>query len=85
MNSPQELCTGSAAGVLKWSIEPTAVRVPCSWRRSLGNISDKRIAALYTAPYTDYLSSGFVCQILFTCLGFESGGGYFGYCHGQKQ
>lgn len=64
MNSPQELCTGSAAGVLKWSIEPTAVRVPCSWRRSLGNISDKRIAALHTTPYADYFSSGLGYQIL---------------------
>lgn len=41
-NFPSELCIISAAGVLKWSIEPTAVRVPCSWIRSLGNFSDKR-------------------------------------------
>lgn len=84
MNSPQELCTGSAAGVLKWSIEPTAVRVPCSWRRSLGNISDKRIAALHTTSYVDYFSSGLGYQILFTCLCFEGAGGCFGYYHWQK-
>lgn len=52
--SPQELCIFSAAGVLKWSIEPAAVRVPCSWIRSLGSISDKRIVTQSATSYIDY-------------------------------
>jgi hypothetical protein len=56
VNSPQELCVGSAAGVLKWSIEPTAVRASCSWIRSVGSISDKTI--VISVPCTDYFSSG---------------------------
>lgn len=51
---PQELCIISVAGVLKWSIEPTAVRIPCSWIRSLGSISDKGIVTQSALSHTDY-------------------------------
>ena len=77
--SPQELCIISAAGVLKWSIEPTAVRVLCSWIRSLGSISDKRIVTQHQYPTLIIFHLILLIKYFFPIYLFFGGGGYFEY------
>lgn len=77
--SPQELCIISAAGVLKWSIEPTAVRVLCSWIRSLGSISDKRIVTQRQHPTLMIFHLILLIKYFSPIYLFFGGGGYFEY------
>lgn len=79
MISPQELCIISAAGVLKWSIEPTAVRIPCSWIRSLGNISDKGIVTQSALSHADFLNLIMLIRYASPIYLYFGGHGYFEY------